>query len=57
MQHVERSLLLDVVVWNCAIVFQLMTSSNEAELKCNAFFDLDLTLEIVDGIGGLDDAG
>ena len=51
----QGRLLLDVVVAQGAAVFKLLTSEDEALLiGRNAFLVLDLGLDVVDGIAGLD---
>ena len=58
-QHqVQRALLLDVVVGESAAVLQLLARKDEALLVGgDAFLVLDLGLDSVDGVGGLDFEG
>jgi hypothetical protein len=52
---VKRALLLDVVVGECAAVLELLAGEDQALLVWrDAFFILDLRLDIVDGVRGLD---
>ena len=52
---VKRGLLLDVVVTQCAAVFELLSSKNQALLiRWNAFLVLDLSLDILNAVGSLD---
>merc|ERR1739844_180837 len=52
---VESGLLLDVVVRKGAAVLELLASEDEALLvRRNTFLVLDLCLDIIDGVGGLD---
>ena len=47
--------LLDIVIAQGAAIFQLLTSEDETLLvRRNAFFILNLALDIVDRIAGLD---
>jgi hypothetical protein len=51
---VESGLLLDVVVGESAAVLQLLASKDQALLvRRNTLLVLDLGLDIVDGVGGL----
>jgi hypothetical protein len=51
---VESRLLLDIVVRESATVLKLLAGENQALLiRRNAFLVLDLALDVVDGIGGL----
>ena len=51
---VEGGLLLDVVVRKGPAVFELLASKNEALLiRGNAFLVLDLALDIIDRVAGL----
>jgi hypothetical protein len=51
----EGRLLLDVVVGQRTAVFQLLTSKDQTLLvRGNALLVLDLGLDVVDGVGGLD---
>ena len=51
---VEGGLLLDVVVRKGPAVFELLASKNEALLiRGNAFLILDLALDIIDRVAGL----
>ena len=51
---VEGGLLLDVVVRKGPAIFELLTSENEALLiRGDAFLVLDLALDIIDRIAGL----
>ena len=51
----EGSLLLDVVVAQSARILQLFASKNEALLiRGDALLVLDLALDGLDGVGGLD---
>jgi hypothetical protein len=51
---VKGGLLLDVVVGKSAAVLQLLASEDQALLvRRNALLVLDLRLDIVDGVGGL----
>ena len=58
-QHqVESALLLDVVVGESAAVLELLAGEDEALLvRGDAFLVLDLGLDGVDGVGGLDFEG
>jgi len=50
----KSGFLLDVVVAQCATIFQLLTSKDETLLVWwDSFFVLDLCLDVVDGITGL----
>jgi len=52
---VECRLLLDVIVGESATIFQLLAGEDQALLvRWNAFFVLNLGLDVVDGVGGLD---
>ena len=54
----ESGLFLDVVVTQCAAVFELFTGEDEALLIWgDAFLVLDLSLDVLDGVGGLDVEG
>ena len=55
-QHqVESRLLLDVVVSQSATILQLLASKDQALLiRGNSFLVLNLALDVVDGVGGLD---
>jgi hypothetical protein len=56
--QVEGRLLLDVVVGEGAAVLELLASEDEALLIWgNAFLVLDLGLDVLDGVGGLDVEG
>ena len=51
----EGGLLLDVVVGQRSAVLELLASEDQALLvRRNALLVLDLRLDVVDGIGGLD---
>jgi hypothetical protein len=51
----KGGLLLDVVVREGATVLQLLASEDQALLvRGNSLLVLDLALDIVDGVGGLD---
>jgi len=51
----EGGLLLDVVIRESATVLELLASKDQALLvRRNALLVLDLALDIVDGVGGLD---
>jgi len=51
----ERRLLLDVVVRQRAAILELLACENEALLiRGDAFLVLNLGLDVVDGVGGLD---
>ena len=51
----EGGLLLDVVIRKSAAVLELLTSEDEALLiGRDALLVLDLSLDVVDGVGGLD---
>ena len=51
----EGGLLLDVVVGESAAVFELLSSEDETLLiRRNAFLILNLGLDVVDGVRGLD---
>ena len=51
----ESGFLLDVVVGKGAAIFELLASEDETLLiRRNAFLVLDLGLDVVDGIAGLD---
>jgi hypothetical protein len=53
--EVEGRLLLDVVVRKGPAIFELLASKNEALLvRGNALLVLDLALDIIDRIAGLD---
>ena len=53
--EVKSGLLLDVVVGEGAAVLELLAGEDQALLvRGNAFLVLDLGLDIVDGVGGLD---
>ena len=53
--QVERRLLLDVVVGEGAAIFELLAGEDQALLVgWDAFLVLDLALDIVDCVGGLD---
>ena len=53
--QVESGLLLDVIIRESAAVLELLASENQALLiRGNSLLVLDLGLDIVDGIGGLD---
>merc|ERR1712137_584789 len=55
---VEGRLLLDVIVGQSATVFKLLASKDQALLIWwNAFLVLDLGLDIVNGVAGLDIEG
>jgi len=48
----KSGLLLDVVIRKCPTVFQLFASKDQALLIWrNAFFVLDLGLDVIDGVG------
>ena len=52
---VEGRLLLDVVIGQGTAILKLLASEDQALLVGrNAFLVLDLALDIVDGVGGLD---
>jgi hypothetical protein len=52
---VERGLLLDVIVGESAAVLELLAGENQALLvRRDALLVLDLGLDIVDGVAGLD---
>ena len=52
---VEGRLLLDVVIRKGPAVFELLASKNEALLvRGNTFLVLDLALDIIDRVAGLD---
>ena len=55
-QHqMERRLFLDVVVSEGTAVFQLLACEDEALLvRRDALLVLDLLLDLLDGVGGLD---
>ena len=51
----EGRLLLDIVVRKGPAIFKLLASENEALLvRGNAFFVLDLALDIIDRVARLD---
>ena len=51
----ESGLLLDVVVRESAALLELLTSEDEALLiRGNSFLVLNLLLDVVDGVRGLD---
>jgi hypothetical protein len=53
--QVEGGLLLDVIVGQGAAILELLASKDQALLVWgNAFLILDLALDIIDGIRGLD---
>ncbi len=57
MQHtkVESTLLLDVIVRECATILELLSGEDETLLVWrDALLVLDLCLDIVDGVRGLD---
>jgi len=58
-QHkMESGLLLDVVVGEGSTVLELLTSEDKSLLiRRNTFLVLDLSLDILDGVGGLDVEG
>jgi hypothetical protein len=52
---VESALLLDVIVGESTTVLKLLASKDQALLvRGNAFLILDLALNVIDGIRGLD---
>ncbi len=54
----ESRLLLDVVVRECASIFELLSGKNETLLiRGNALLVLDLGLDVVNGVGRLDVEG
>lgn len=54
----ESALLLDIVVGECASIFELLACEDQALLVWwDALLILDLGLDIVDGIGALDFEG
>ena len=54
----EGALLLDVVVGEGAAVLKLLAGENETLLvRRDAFLVLDLGLDVLDGVGGLDVKG
>merc|ERR1719424_1157684 len=56
--QVESGLLLDVVVGKGATIFQLFAGENETLLiRGDTFFILNLRLDVVDGVGGLNIKG
>jgi len=56
--QVERRLLLDVVVGQCAAVFQLLAGEDQTLLvRGDAFLVLDLGLDILYGVAGFDFEG
>lgn len=51
----QGGFLLDIVVAQGATVFELFASKNEALLiRRNSFLVLDLALDVVNGVAGLD---
>jgi hypothetical protein len=53
--QVEGALLLDVIVRQGAAILELLASKDQALLvRRNAFLILDLALDVIDGIRGLD---
>jgi len=53
--EMKSGFLLDVVIRQCAAILKLLASEDQSLLvRRNAFLILDLGLDIVDGIGGLD---
>ena len=51
---VEGGFLLNVVIWQGASIFQLFPCKNQALLVWrDSFFILDLGLDIINGIAGL----
>lgn len=53
--EMQGRFLLDIVIAQGAAIFQLLTSEDETLLvRRNAFFILNLALDIVDRIAGLD---
>ena len=51
--EMESRLLLDVIVRECATIFELLSHEDEVLLiRGNALFVLDLGLHVVDGVGG-----
>ena len=51
----EGALLLDVIVRQGAAILELLASKDQALLvRGNAFLILDLALDVIDGIRGLD---
>ena len=56
--EMEGGLLLDVVVAQCAAIFQLLASENETLLVWgNSFLVLDFSLDVIDGVAWLDFQG
>jgi len=52
---VESRFFLDVVIGKSASIFELFSSEDESLLiRRNSFLILDLSLHVIDGIGGLD---
>jgi len=53
--QVKSGLLLDVVIWKSAAVFELLTSKDKALLVWwDAFLVLNLGLDVLNGVGWLD---
>jgi hypothetical protein len=53
--EMESRFLLDVVVGESASVLELLASEDQALLvRGNSFLVLNLALDVVDGVGGLD---
>ncbi len=56
--QVESTLLLDVIVAQCAAIFALFSREDETLLiRGDSFLVLDFGLDIIDGVGGLDIEG
>jgi hypothetical protein len=53
--EMKSRFLLDVVIGESASVLELLASENQALLvRGNSFLVLNLALDVVDGVGGLD---
>lgn len=53
--QVQSGLLLDVIVAQCSTIFQLLSGENESLLiRWDTFLILDLGLDVLDSVGGLD---
>ena len=56
--RIVRAYLLDVVIAQGAAIFELLAGEDQALLvRWDAFFVLDLALDVVDRVGGLDFEG
>ena len=56
--QVKGAFFLDIVVRKCSSILQLLTGEDQTLLiRWNAFFILDFSLDIIDGIGWLNIQG